>query len=110
MRPHPQPLSREERGVRALANGTLSGYLQAAQVVSGIGFLGAGTILLRKNAIRGLTTAASVWAVAGIGLAAGAGLFGAAIATTEILLTILVGAHCRAVAAAIQCSSHLVLG
>ena len=43
----------------------------AAQVVSGIGFLGAGTIILRKNAIRGLTTAASVWAVAGIGLAAG---------------------------------------
>ena len=42
----------------------------AAQVVSGIGFLGAGTIILRKNAIRGLTTAASVWAVAGIGLAA----------------------------------------
>jgi len=61
----------------------------AAQVVSGIGFLGAGTIILRKNAIRGLTTAASVWAVAGIGLAAGAGLYVAAAATTAILLAIL---------------------
>jgi putative Mg2+ transporter-C (MgtC) family protein len=61
----------------------------AAQVVSGIGFLGAGTIILRKNANRGLTTAASVWAVAGIGLAAGAGLYVAAAATTAILLAIL---------------------
>lgn len=61
----------------------------AAQVVSGIGFLGAGTIILRKNAIRGLTTAASIWAVAGIGLAAGAGLYTAATATTAILLAIL---------------------
>jgi putative Mg2+ transporter-C (MgtC) family protein len=61
----------------------------AAQVVSGIGFLGAGTIILRKNAIHGLTTAASVWAVAGIGLAAGAGLYIAAAATTAILLGIL---------------------
>ncbi|HEY7781087.1 MAG TPA: MgtC/SapB family protein [Ktedonobacterales bacterium] len=61
----------------------------AAQVVSGIGFLGAGTIILRRNAIRGLTTAASVWAVAGIGLAAGAGLYFPAGATTGILLVIL---------------------
>lgn len=61
----------------------------AAQVVSGIGFLGAGTIILRKNAIHGLTTAASVWAVAAIGLAAGAGLYVAAVATTGILLAIL---------------------
>jgi putative Mg2+ transporter-C (MgtC) family protein len=46
----------------------------AAQVVSGIGFLGAGSILLRGSVIRGLTTAASIWAVAGIGLAIGGGL------------------------------------
>ena len=46
----------------------------AAQVVSGIGFLGAGSILLRGEVIRGLTTAASLWAVAGIGLAVGGGL------------------------------------
>lgn len=47
----------------------------AAQVVSGIGFLGAGTILfLRQQVIRGLTTAASLWTVAAIGLAVGCGL------------------------------------
>ena len=63
----------------------------AAQVVSGIGFLGAGTIILRRNAVRGLTTAASVWAVAGIGLASGAGMFAAAIACTVILLVVLIG-------------------
>ena len=47
----------------------------AAQVVSGIGFLGAGSIMLRKEAIKGLTTAASVRATAAIGLAAGGGLY-----------------------------------
>lgn len=63
----------------------------AAQVVSGIGFLGAGSIILRNEAIKGLTTAASVWAVAGIGLATGAGLYTAALATTVIILVILAG-------------------
>jgi len=46
----------------------------AAQVVSGVGFLGAGLIITRRGAIRGLTTAASVWETAAIGMAAGAGL------------------------------------
>lgn len=46
----------------------------AAQIVSGIGFLGAGLIITRRGAIRGLTTAASVWETAAIGMAAGAGL------------------------------------
>jgi putative Mg2+ transporter-C (MgtC) family protein len=63
----------------------------AAQVVSGIGFLGAGSIILRNEAIKGLTTAASVWAVAGVGLAAGAGLYTAAVASTVIILIILAG-------------------
>jgi putative Mg2+ transporter-C (MgtC) family protein len=63
----------------------------AAQVVSGIGFLGAGSILLRGQVVRGLTTAASVWTVAAIGLAAGGGLFFAACLSTAIILTILVG-------------------
>ena len=63
----------------------------AAQVVSGIGFLGAGTILLRGEIVRGLTTAASLWAVAAIGLAVGSGLYVAAVATTLIALTILAG-------------------
>ena len=63
----------------------------AAQVVTGIGFLGAGIIIFRKNAVRGLTTAASVWAVAAVGLAAGAGLYIVAIGATSILCFILVG-------------------
>jgi putative Mg2+ transporter-C (MgtC) family protein len=63
----------------------------AAQVVSGIGFLGAGTILLRGEVVKGLTTAASIWAVAAIGLAVGGGLYTAGIATTVILLAILAG-------------------
>src|ERR1700761_8763142 len=52
----------------------------AAQVVSGIGFLGAGAIMARGEVVRGLTTAASVWSVAGIGLAVGGGLYTPAVA------------------------------
>lgn len=63
----------------------------AAQVVSGIGFLGAGSILARGQVVRGLTTAASVWAVAAVGLAAGGGLFFAAGLSTAIILGILAG-------------------
>lgn len=61
----------------------------AAQVVSGIGFLGAGTIIFQREVVRGLTTAASIWAVAGIGLAVGGGLYLAAISGTVIILIIL---------------------
>lgn len=62
----------------------------AAQVVSGIGFLGAGTIFFwRKEVLRGLTTAAALWAVAGIGLAIGGGMYFAGIATTALALIIL---------------------
>ncbi|HDR8955287.1 MgtC/SapB family protein [Burkholderia vietnamiensis] len=63
----------------------------AAQVVSGIGFIGAGSILLRGEVVRGLTTAASLWAVAGIGLAAGGGMYVAALGATAIVLVILAG-------------------
>ncbi len=63
----------------------------AAQVVSGIGFLGAGTILLRQDTIRGLTTAASLWTVAGIGLAVGGGMYVAAIGATLLIFLILAG-------------------
>jgi putative Mg2+ transporter-C (MgtC) family protein len=63
----------------------------AAQVVSGIGFLGAGSILLRGEIVRGLTTAASLWSVAAIGLAVGGGLYAASIAATVIILIILAG-------------------
>ena len=59
----------------------------AAQVVSGIGFLGAGTIIFQKNVVRGLTTAAGLWVTAAIGLACGTGLYAvAAIATALVLL------------------------
>ena len=57
----------------------------AAQVVSGIGFLGAGTILREGNSIRGLTTAASLWVTCGIGLAAGNGYYAGAISTTLLM-------------------------
>jgi putative Mg2+ transporter-C (MgtC) family protein len=62
----------------------------AAQVVSGIGFLGAGTILfLRREVVRGLTTAAGLWTVAAVGLACGGGLYFAACLTTAIVFVIL---------------------
>jgi putative Mg2+ transporter-C (MgtC) family protein len=62
----------------------------AAQVISGIGFIGAGTILfLRQEVIRGLTTAAGLWTVAAIGLAAGGGMYFAAWMTTFVVLIIL---------------------
>jgi len=58
----------------------------AAQVVSGIGFLGAGSILLRGEVVRGLTTAASLWTVAAIGLAVGGGLYVEAVFATILIL------------------------
>lgn len=62
----------------------------AAQVVSGIGFLGAGTIMREGATVRGLTTAAGLWVVACIGLAVGAGLYIPAIATTLLILFVLI--------------------
>lgn len=58
----------------------------AAQVVSGIGFIGAGTIILQKQIVRGLTTAAGIWATSGIGLAVGAGMYEVGIAATILVL------------------------
>jgi putative Mg2+ transporter-C (MgtC) family protein len=63
----------------------------AAQVVSGIGFLGAGAILARGEIVRGLTTAASIWTVAAIGLAVGGGLYFAAGISTAVIIVILAG-------------------
>jgi putative Mg2+ transporter-C (MgtC) family protein len=63
----------------------------AAQVVSGIGFLGAGAILLRGEQVRGITTAASLWTVAGIGLAIGGGMYFGGITATAIIFIILAG-------------------
>jgi putative Mg2+ transporter-C (MgtC) family protein len=58
----------------------------AAQIVTGIGFLGAGAIIRQGSSIRGLTTAATLWVVAAVGLAAGAGYYSAALITTGLVL------------------------
>lgn len=58
----------------------------AAQVVSGIGFIGAGTIILQKQIVRGLTTVAGIWATSGIGLAVGAGMYAIGISATLLVL------------------------
>lgn len=63
----------------------------AAQVVSGIGFIGAGTIIFNHQIVRGLTTVASLWATAGIGLTAGAGMSWLALAATILTLVALEG-------------------
>jgi putative Mg2+ transporter-C (MgtC) family protein len=60
----------------------------AAGVITGIGFLGAGTIIMDRERVRGLTTAASLWVVAAIGLALGCGFYTAGLVTT--LLTVFV--------------------
>ena len=58
----------------------------AAQVVTGIGFLGAGAIIRQGLSVRGLTTAATLWVVAAIGMATGAGYYAAAVITTVLVL------------------------
>ena len=58
----------------------------AAQIVSGIGFIGAGAIMVDRQSVHGLTTAAGIWVAAGIGMATASGLYGLAIATTILAL------------------------
>ena len=65
----------------------------AAQVVSGIGFLGTGLIFIKNNAVNWLTTAAGIWATAGIGLAMGAGLYAVAIFGTLLIVIIQILMH-----------------
>ena len=65
----------------------------AAQVVSGIGFIGAGVIIFQKNVVRGVTTAAGLWVAAAIGLACGAGMFDIAVAATFMTLLCLEAMH-----------------
>lgn len=73
------------------ADVTLDPSRIAAQVVTGIGFLGAGVIFTRRNIVRGLTTAATIWVAAAVGMAAGAGMVSLAIGLTAVhLLTLLV--------------------
>lgn len=70
------------------SHSTLDPSRVAAQVVSGIGFIGGGVIFVRRDAVRGLTTAAGVWATAAIGMAAGGDLPLLATATTVIYLLV----------------------
>ncbi len=65
----------------------------AAQVVSGIGFLGAGIIFYRRDMLHGLTTAAGIWATAGIGMAIGAGMVAIGVICTIILLVLQIFLH-----------------
>lgn len=62
----------------------------AAQIVSGVGFIGAGTIIQSRGAVHGLTTAAGLWVASGLGIAVGSGFFAEAVLTTVALLVILV--------------------
>jgi len=70
-------------------NATVDPTRIAAQIVTGVGFLGAGAILRQGLSIRGLTTAAGLWAAAAIGMAAAAGFWVAAVATTVIVMVAL---------------------
>lgn len=62
----------------------------AAQIVSGVGFIGAGTIIQSRGSVQGLTTAAGLWVASAIGIAVGGGFYSEAIVTTGALLVILV--------------------
>jgi putative Mg2+ transporter-C (MgtC) family protein len=62
----------------------------AAQIVTGVGFLGAGSILRQGEAVRGLTTAASIWVTASLGMAIGFGYYGVAAFTTLLVVVVLV--------------------
>ena len=72
-----------------MKNTSLDPGRMAAQVITGIGFLGAGAIIQSRGSVKGLTTAATIWVVAAIGLAVGIGYYFAAVATTFIALVVL---------------------
>lgn len=65
----------------------------AAQIVSGVGFLGAGMIFIQKQSVKGLTTAAGIWATAGIGMAIGSGMYTLGILTSLVILIVQVILH-----------------
>ena len=67
----------------------------AAQIVTGVGFLGAGMIFMRKNTISGLTTAAGIWATSAIGMSIGSGLYLLGIVTTVLIVVIQIILHGR---------------
>ena len=63
----------------------------AAQIVTGVGFLGAGAVIQDRGGVHGLTTAATIWLVASIGMACGAGFYKLAVASTLIVIIVLLG-------------------
>ena len=63
----------------------------ASQIVTGVGFLGAGAIIRERGGIHGLTTAATIWLVASIGMACGAGFYSLAVISTIIAIIVLLG-------------------
>ena len=75
--------------------GDFDGARLAAQVVSGIGFLGAGMIFVQKNSVKGLTTAAGIWAISGIGMAIGSGMYVIGIVTTLLIMALQILFHKR---------------
>ena len=76
-------------GAHGLTGDTADPTRVAAQIVSGIGFLGGGAILHYGGSVRGLTTAASLWAVAAVGMASGAGLYVIAVAAAVLVIVTL---------------------
>jgi putative Mg2+ transporter-C (MgtC) family protein len=78
-------------GFRGLVEGNIDPARVAAQILTGVGFIGGGMILRQQNQVYGITTAAGIWAVAGIGMACGVGFYWVA-ALTTILVTIILWA------------------
>jgi putative Mg2+ transporter-C (MgtC) family protein len=76
---------------KSMAGGQDSITRIAAQVVTGVGFLGAGAVIQDRGGIHGLTTAATIWLVASIGMACGAKLYELAIITTGLAIVVLLG-------------------
>src|SRR6185436_10018981 len=82
----------------------------AGQIITGVGFIGAGTILHTRGAVTGLTSAATIWVVAAIGMALGSGAYLEAIGTTLLVTVVLTGmARFEAFLARQSSRSHLVI-
>ena len=82
-------------GFEDLGNARFDGSRIASQIVSGIGFLGAGMIFVQKHSIKGLTTASGIWATAGVGMAIGAGMYVLGIGAAIIILVVQLLLHCN---------------
>jgi putative Mg2+ transporter-C (MgtC) family protein len=80
----------EELVIRYISLPGLNPVMIPAQIVLGIGFLGAGSIMLQGSKLRGLTTATGLWVVAGIGMASGLGFYALALIATILMLLILI--------------------